>query len=233
MKIRQVSEDLFRDAGIHKPNLILECESIDTLFELAVRGVASSLINQSFIPRTHQRNLCYLKDPCRFAFFASTTRRQEVRSCCPIYLKGHYRSKAARRNYCHWKGGFLCLINPPARKQGPRINAARSMPDRARPLRKDDRAGREGFRYTSRMKPMAEIPSTAVQFEGSVLKKSGLAELQKCMCLIPYNDSIVPYRSMVPGVGTLCWLSRLLLNRRNGFRARVFHKLLCARRREN
>ena len=95
MRIRQVSEGLFSDAGIHKPNIILECESIDTLFELAARGVASSLINQSFIPRTHQGTYYYLKDPLPICFLRLNNPKAKS-VLAAVYLKDRYLSKKAR-----------------------------------------------------------------------------------------------------------------------------------------
>ncbi len=95
MRIRQVSESLFSDAGINRPNVILECESVDTVFELVVRGLASSLINQSFIPRTHEGAYYYLKDSLPICFLR--LRNPKAKSAvAAVYLKGHYLSKAAR-----------------------------------------------------------------------------------------------------------------------------------------
>jgi DNA-binding transcriptional LysR family regulator len=93
MRIRLVSEDLFQDAGISKPNIVLESENIGTLFELAVRGMASSLIHQSFIPRNHKgvyvqghRPICFLrlKNPKAKSVLAA------------VYQKNRYLSKAAQ-----------------------------------------------------------------------------------------------------------------------------------------
>jgi len=124
MKIRQVSEDLFRDAGIHKPNLILECESIDTLFELAVRGVASSLINQSFIPRTHQGTYYYLKDPLPICFLRLNNAKAKS-VLAAVYLKDHYLSKAAREFIAIGKELLVFNKIRRPRKQGTRISVAR------------------------------------------------------------------------------------------------------------
>jgi DNA-binding transcriptional LysR family regulator len=90
-----VSDALFSDAGIHKPNIILECESIDTVFELAARGVASSLINQSFLPRTYYGNNYYLKNPLPICFLRLNN-PQAKSVLAAVYLKDNYLSKAAR-----------------------------------------------------------------------------------------------------------------------------------------
>jgi DNA-binding transcriptional LysR family regulator len=95
MRVRQVSESLFSDAGIHKPNIILECESIDTLFELAVRGVASSLINQSFIPRTHKGTYYYLRDQLPICFLRLNNPKAKS-VLAAVHRRDRYLSKAAR-----------------------------------------------------------------------------------------------------------------------------------------
>jgi DNA-binding transcriptional LysR family regulator len=95
MRIRRVSEALFSDAGIHKPDILLESESIDALFELTVRGVASSLIHQSFIPRTHQGAYYYLNDPLPISFLRLNNPKAKS-VLAAVYLKNRYLSKAAK-----------------------------------------------------------------------------------------------------------------------------------------
>ena len=93
MRIRQVSEGLFKDAGIHKPNIILESESIGTLFELAVRGMASSLTHHSFIPRTYKGT--YFKDRLPICFLRLNNPKAKS-VLAAVYLKDRYLSKSAR-----------------------------------------------------------------------------------------------------------------------------------------
>lgn len=93
MNLRQVSESMFSDAGIHKPNIVLESESSDTLFDLAVRGVACSLIHRSFIPRIHQE--AYRKYPLPVSFLRLDNPKAKS-ILAAVYLKDRYLSKAAQ-----------------------------------------------------------------------------------------------------------------------------------------
>ena len=93
MRIRLVSEDLFKDAGIHKPNIVLESESIDTLFQLAARGMASTLIHQSFIPRNHRG--VYVQGHLPICFLR-LDHPQAKSVLAAVYERNRYLSKAAR-----------------------------------------------------------------------------------------------------------------------------------------
>jgi len=95
MRIRRVSEALFADAGITKPNIIFESESIDALFELAVRGVASLLIHQSFIPRTYRGAYYYLKDSLPICFLRLDNPKAKS-VLAAVYRKDRYLSRPAR-----------------------------------------------------------------------------------------------------------------------------------------
>ncbi len=95
MRIRQVSEDLFRDAGIQKPNIILESENIATLFDLAVRGTASTLIHLSFVPRNHLGVYSYLKERLPICFLRLKNPKAKT-VLAAVYSKDRYLSKASR-----------------------------------------------------------------------------------------------------------------------------------------
>ena len=93
MRIRLVSEDLFRDAGIGKPNIILESENIGTLFELVGRGMASSFIHQSFIPRNHKGVYVQGRLPICFLRLNNPKAKSVLAA---VYQKNRYLSQAAR-----------------------------------------------------------------------------------------------------------------------------------------
>jgi len=92
MRIRQVSEGLFKDEDI-KPNIILDSENIETLFELAVKGMGVTLIHQSFIPRTSKGTFTKEHLPVSFLRLKNPKAKTVL---VAAYLKERYLSKAAR-----------------------------------------------------------------------------------------------------------------------------------------
>lgn len=92
MRIRQVSEGLFRNENI-KPHIILESENVDTLFELAIRGMGVSLIHQSFIPRTLKGTFSKERLPISFLRLKNPKAKTVL---VTAYLKERYLPKAAQ-----------------------------------------------------------------------------------------------------------------------------------------
>ena len=89
MNLRQIFDGMFSDAGFHKPNIILESESSDTLFDLALDGLACSLIYRSFIPTA------YRERSLPVSFFRLDDPRAKS-TLAAVYLKDRYMSNAAR-----------------------------------------------------------------------------------------------------------------------------------------